>query len=419
MTDAAGEPLIASAAGLNELVGHLRAAGRFAFDTEFVSEETFEPVLCLIQVATQDRLTVVDPLAIRDLGPFWDVVNDPAIEVVMHAASEDLRICRFKTGKVPRRVFDVQIAAGLIGYGYPLSLVNLVGQALRITVSGGETRTDWRRRPLSPAQLRYALDDVRYLLPLADQFAARLAEWGRTDWAEAEYAQFTAAIQNRVEEERWRRLPGLHQLSRRGLEAARRLSEWRFEEARRSDRPLRQLLRDDLLVAIAKRQPSTRRDLEALRDFNRPHLLSKSNDILAAIAEAQLVPAELLPEPPDRHEEGPGQTMVVNLLAAALAQCCAQYKVAGGLVGASHDLKELIRWHLQGGPESGRPALVRGWRAEVCGTALLDVLAGRCALRVVDPQADVPVVLEPLALDPDELSDPLTDGPLSRAEVDP
>lgn len=396
MADATDGSLIATASGLEELVGHLREQGRFAFDTEFVSEETFEPVLCLIQVATRDRLAVVDPLAIRDLSPFWNVVIDPTIEVVMHAASEDLRICRFQTGTVPRRVYDVQIAAGLVGFGYPLSLVNLVGQALRISVSGSETRTDWRRRPLSPAQLRYALDDVRYLLELADRLAAQLEELGRASWAETEFLDFTSAIQNRVEEERWRRLPGLHQLNRRGLEVARRLAEWRVDEARRSNRPLRQLLRDDLLVAIAKRQPSSRRDLEALRDFNRPHLLSRAFDVLAVIAEAQLVPPEQLPEPPDRHDDGPGVTMVVNLLAAALAQCCAQAKVAGGLVGSSQDLKELIRWQVQGRPEHARPELAQGWRFDVCGASLLEVLSGRCALRVEDPQSDVPVVLEPL-----------------------
>ena len=396
MADPPVEPLIATAADLHELVAHLRACGRFAFDTEFVSEETFEPVLCLIQVATTERLAAIDPLALRDLSPFWEVVIDPAIEVVMHAASEDLRICRFQTGKVPARVFDVQIAAGLVGFGYPLSLVNLIGQAMRVTVMGGETRTDWRRRPLSASQLRYALDDVRYLLDMADFLSGQLADWGRTAWAEAEFAQFVSAIQNRVEEERWRRLPGLHQLSRRALEIARRLSEWRYEEARRTNRPLRQLLRDDLLVAIAKRQPTTRRDMEALRDFNRPHLLSKSGEFLAVIAEAQAVAADELPEAAERHDEGPGLTMVVSLLAAALAQCCAQYKVASGLVGAANDLKTLIRWHAQGQPEERRPALAQGWRDEVCGQTLLDVLSGRVALRVVDPQSDVPVALEPI-----------------------
>jgi ribonuclease D len=120
---------------------------------------------------------------VRDLAPFWDVVIDPAIEVVMHAAGEDLRICKIKTGTVPARVFDVQIAAGLAGPGYPLSLGNLTSQRLGVSLAGGETRTDWRRRPLSPAQLRYALDDVRYLLEIAGDLAAELQEKGRMAWA--------------------------------------------------------------------------------------------------------------------------------------------------------------------------------------------------------------------------------------------
>lgn len=395
MADQTAEPLIATQAGLGELVDHLRTTGRFAFDTEFVSEDTFEPVLCLIQVATRDRLAVIDPLAVPDVSSFWDVVCDPAVDVVMHAASEDLRICRFQTGTVPARVYDVQIAAGFCGHGYPLSLGNLIHQSLRIALAGGETRTDWRRRPLTSAQLRYALDDVRYLLEIAEMFHGLLESRGRSAWAEAEFAQFIATIRDRVEEERWRRLPGLHQLNRRGLEVARRLAEWRFEQARRTNRPLRQVLRDDLLVAIAKRQPSSKRDLEALRDLNRPHLQRAANDILAAVAEAQVVAPENLPEPAERPDEGPGTSMVVNLLAAALTQCCGQHKVALGLVGTTQDLRDLTRWHIQGRPETSRPALARGWRDEVCGETLLDVLSGRTALRVIDPQADVPVALEP------------------------
>src|SRR5208283_2019648 len=102
-----------------------------------------------------------------DLSPFWDLVHDSSLQVVMHAAGEDMRICLLRTGAVPRRIFDVQIAAGLVGYSYPLSLVNLVAQVLRLSLGGSETRTDWRRRPLTTAQLRYALDDVRHLLDLA------------------------------------------------------------------------------------------------------------------------------------------------------------------------------------------------------------------------------------------------------------
>src|SRR5512135_2041680 len=134
------ECLISTPAGLLELVRHVRAAGRFGFDTEFVSEETFEPVLCLIQVVTHERLAVIDPQTAGDLNAFWDLVHDPGLEIVMHAAGEDLRICLLHTGALPRRIFDVQIAAGLVGYSYPLSLSNLLSQVLRISLQGGETR---------------------------------------------------------------------------------------------------------------------------------------------------------------------------------------------------------------------------------------------------------------------------------------
>src|SRR5262249_31488871 len=190
------ESLIRTAGKLRELVAHVREAGQFGFDTEFVSEETFEPVLCLIQVATSQRLAVVDPQAVGDLGPFWELLHDPAVEVVMHAAGEDMRICLLRTGSVPGRVFDVQIAAGLVGNSHPLSLTNLVSQVLKINLPGSETRTDWRRRPLSPAQVRYALDDVRHLLEIADRLKVELTRLDRAHWAEAEFADFLDGIEN-------------------------------------------------------------------------------------------------------------------------------------------------------------------------------------------------------------------------------
>ncbi|RUL89772.1 ribonuclease D [Tautonia sociabilis] len=399
-------PLIATEYELRELVAHLRDQGRFAFDTEFVSEDTFEPVLCLAQVATRERMVAIDPLARGlDLEPLWDAVLDPKLEVVMHAAGEDLRICRLQTGRLPSRVFDTQVAAGLAGFGYPMSLVNLVGQALGIPLSGSETRTDWRRRPLSEAQVSYALDDVAHLLDLADFLRGRLDSWGRSAWAEDEFAAFVASVRRRVEEDRWRRLPGAGTLSRRSLEVARRLYDWRIEEARASNRPIRQVMRDDLLVGIARRQPRTKRDLEALRDFNRPHLVARSREILDVVAEALLVPEDRLPEPSERPDDLPGMPMLTSLLNATLAHCAARYQISTGLVGSSNDLKALVRWHLDGRPDQLAPDLLRGWRADVCGRALLDVLSGRLALRIDDLGSEVPVALEPVPPHPPAATD--------------
>ena len=153
-------------------------------------------------------------------------------------------------------------------------------------------------------------------------------------------------------------------------------------------------MRDDLLVAIAKRQPASRSDLEALRDFNRPHLLSKSSEILGVVASAIKVPPNELPEHAERHDEGPGMTMLVNLLSAAMANCCIQNKLAPGLIGSNSDIKDLIRWNHQGSPPNATPHIAKGWRGEVCGATLIDVLNGRRALRVVDPTGEVPVAVE-------------------------
>jgi ribonuclease D len=400
MTEATGEAIVTTPAQLKTLVEHLMECGRFALDTEFVSEDTFEPVLCLIQVATRERLTVIDPLQVRDLSPFWDVVTSPAVEIVMHAAGEDLRICHLRTGLLPTRVFDVQMAAGLTGLSYPLSLVNLVGQVLEISLGGNETRTDWRHRPLSAAQLQYALDDVRYLLELADHFASRLEQLNRLEWARTEFEEMIESVARRSADDRWRRLPGLQSLSRRSLEMARQLAEWREDEARRHNRPVRSLLRDDLLVAIAKRQPANRRGLEALRDFNRPALLNRSQDILAVLDQARAVAPEELPELPPRHEEPPGLSTITNLLSAALAQHCAQHQIAGTMVATVADLKELTRWYIDGRDPSETPAVLEGWRSTFCGRFLLDLLDGRLAMRVVNPGSDYPVALEPSTAPP-------------------
>ena len=272
----------------------------------------------------------------------------------MHAASEDLRICRFQTGTVPRRVYDVQIAAGLVGFGYPLSLGNLVSQALRISLPGGETRTDWRRSPSTPAQVRYALDDVRHLLDLADLIASQLAQRTAPTGPRRSSRSSPPRSRTGLEEDRWRRLPGLHQLNRRGLEIARRLAEWRYEEARRTNRPLRQLLRDDLLVAIAKPPADLASRPGAPPRLQPPPSPEPEHRHPGGHRRGPAVPRDQLPEPPDRHEEGPGLIMVVNLLAATMARCCAQHKVAFGLVGVA-TTKELIRWHPTTAPSSVAP----------------------------------------------------------------
>src|SRR5262245_14499770 len=159
------EQIVTHPEDLPPVCEHLAASRRFGLDTEFVGEETYHPSLCLIQVATEERLILIDPLTVGPLDAFWKLVIDPANLVVVHAGREEVRLCRHGGGQVPGNLFDLQIAAGLVGLPYPLGHGSLVGQVLGVSLSKGETLTEWRRRPLTRAQVRYAFDDVRYLLP--------------------------------------------------------------------------------------------------------------------------------------------------------------------------------------------------------------------------------------------------------------
>lgn len=397
MPDPRASQSIASQAKLDELAAHLRASGRFAFDTEFVSEDSFEPVLGLIQVATRERLATVDPLCIDDLQPLWDVVLDPGVEVVMHAPGEDLRICRYKTGRLPSRVVDVQRAAGLIGVHYPSSLGNLLSSCLRVNLDNRETRTDWLRRPLSPAQLRYALDDVRHLLDLQDHIDHHLSARNRKAWAEEEFVALLSEIAEREEGERWRKLPGISQLNRRGLEAARRLWEWRRDTARRTDQPARRVMRDDLLVSIAKRQPTHKADLEALRDFQRSHLRGHSDELLRILGEARLTSEHELPLALERSDDGKPPSTITNVLLAVLNWACADHGVSVALTATVADIRELVQWCIGGHDAENLPALMQGWRRGVCGELLVDVIAGRRSLRIQNPTGDDPIAIDPIA----------------------
>src|SRR5438105_3749881 len=209
------EQIITTPTELTACCEHLVACRRFGFDTEFVGENTYHPHLCLVQVATSERLYLIDPLVVGPLDAFWRLVVDPQNLVVVHAGREEVRLCRLWTGQTPGNFFDLQIAAGLVGLAYPLGAGALIHQLLGVQLAKAETLTEWRDRPLTAAQVRYAFDDVRYLLPAHERVAARLDESGRADWAREEFGRMAAAVSpEEVPAEKWRKLRGLGSLDR-------------------------------------------------------------------------------------------------------------------------------------------------------------------------------------------------------------
>ena len=209
------EQVVAQPQELASCCEHLAAARQFGLDTEFVGEDSYHPRLCLIQVATPERLILIDPFTVGPLDAFWQLVVDPANQVIVHAGREEVRHCRLWTGSAPGNLFDLQIAAGLVGLPYPLGHATLVHRVLGVEMAKSETLTEWRNRPLTEQQLRYAFDDVRYLLPLWRQLAARLESLSRMDWAREEFERLTAAAVTNEEPalEKWRKLRGLGTLT--------------------------------------------------------------------------------------------------------------------------------------------------------------------------------------------------------------
>jgi ribonuclease D len=382
------EIIVEDTAGLRECLDHLQTQAHVGYDTEFVGEETYRPDLCLIQLSTNERLFLVDPLRCGALDAFWAVLADPARQVIVHAGREELRACQFALGRPPAHVFDVQIAAGLIGLQYPIGYAALSLELLGVRANKGETLTDWRRRPLTAAQQKYAFDDVRFLLPMWKKLHDRLRRLNREDWAAEDFAGFVRrSIGDEPAVEKWRKLKGLGGLSRRELAAARELYVWRDSIAAKQNRPPRSVLRDEILVDVARRTPSREEDVASIRGLAK----SLVPGLIDAIRKARgLLPAEY-PEPAERENDPPHVLLLASLLNVVLAEWCARNHLATNQVATMADLKAVVRARQPWGGDAADSPLFAGWRQRVVLPELEAFLDGKRTLAVSDPANAHPI----------------------------
>lgn len=387
--------LLTQQADFDELCSEIRDAGIVAFDTEFISENSFRPKLCLVQFATPDRAVAVDPFGI-DLTAWWDIMIDDVTTVIVHSGKEETRFCLTSCGQRPRRMIDVQIAEGLRGNSYPLSYERLIGRVMGKSVESTETRTDWSRRPLTQKQIDYAIDDVRYLIPCWNKQRDWLTKNDRLWWALEEFERLIDDMQAERGEDTWMRLSGIRRLSSRQLAVARELYRWRSADAESRDQPIRRVLKDDTLIELARRQPQTEEELLNSRDTNRTSLRRVAPAIVECIIRALALPKTELPEVFDVPESSHDEPVLVKILAIALANRCVELDISHGLVGSANDLRNLVRWYSQKCPDDDRPRLMKSWRAEVCGDLLRNVIEGKISLRVTDPSSEHPLVFEPV-----------------------
>ncbi|MGZ4431723.1 MAG: ribonuclease D [Gaiellales bacterium] len=372
---------ITDAASLGSLLADARTHGRCAIDTEFVWERTYAPVLCLVQLATPDRLAVIDPLRGAPLEPIAELMADPAVKKVMHAPAADLAGFALHHGVVPRSIYDVQLAAGFAGLGGSLSLERLVEQALRVKLRHSEGFTDWDRRPLTEPQVEYAADDVRYLLDAADALERRLKSQRREGWALEEmrlrFGPDASLVQD--PDQAWRRVTGRGKLRGEQLAVLVEVAAWREREARRRDIPCSWLVRDATLVEIARRRPRTPAAAESARGLKlKPG--RQLNELLAAVQRG-------LGVEPERSVEMSSDVrarvrVILPLASSVLQACCATAGIASELVATRDDLESLIRRLAEGDGDGGHP-LLEGWRRELAGEPLLRLLRGEVVLAVV------------------------------------
>ncbi len=379
-----------------ELCDHIRSEQLVGFDTEFVSDNTYRPALGLLQFATRSRSAVVDPLAVTDLTPWWEIMADDQTTVVVHGGQAEIRFCLQLLGSPPRRLFDIQLAEGFRGRSYPLSYSAIVRRVINCGVDGSQTRTDWTRRPLSDAQLRYAVEDVEHLIKIYESQSAWLEKHGRLGWATSELSRLIDDIETDEAAAPWERLPGIHKLNRRELAVLHRLAVWREETASQQNRPVRRIMRDDLLVDLARRQPRTEKQALATRDLNRREYRRHMQQVVEVIQAAQDISESELPERRrSRREDASSEEQVVaKLLALSLSNRCAELNVAYTLVATNRDLLELVRYHRLGERNGAVPRMLDGWREELFGGLLRDVMDGKIAFRVAPRGSAAPLVFE-------------------------
>jgi ribonuclease D len=371
--------------GVAELAGQARAAGRVGIDTEFMGEGRYRALLCLVQVAVETpdgvRVEVLDPLTTEfDPAPLAGVLADPAIEVILHAGRQDVALLRREWDTEIHGIFDTQVAAGFAGLraqlGYEALLHEMVGVRLRKSASF----TRWDTRPLSDEQVGYAREDVLHLTALTDALQSALTARGRLDWALEECRMLEEATDEREPTTIFNRLPRINSLEPAQRAVAFELVRWREETARENDRPVPSVLADAPLVEVAKRRPSSLDRLAQIRGLNESTLRRRGRAILGVVERGRT--REPIPVDGDRPAPTDANDAPLIALGEALVRArAAEAGLAYELIAARADLQRIVTAVRLGEPEAEVRTL-QGWRREVVGTELLELLRGRRSLRV-------------------------------------
>ena len=370
--------LITTTDALRELCARLATEEFVTVDTEFIRERTYWPELCVVQLAGAEEVAVVDAEAPDlDLAPLGELLANPAVTKVFHAARQDIEIFVLRFGDVPKPLFDTQIAAMVAGFGDQVGYDAIVASLTGGSIDKAHRFSDWSARPLSPSQIAYAANDVTYLREVYTRLCERLQQDSRLEWVAEDMAELADPATYRSNPETmWERLRP-RSSNRRFLGVLRAIAAWREREAQRVNIPRQRLLRDEALLEIAATAPTSPDDLARARGVSRGFADGRTGAmLLEAIAEAKALPDDALPEAPRGRDGARPSPALVSLLKVLLAAKCEDHHVAAKLVANSDDIDRLAT------EETPDIAALHGWRREVFGEDALALKQGRIAVGV-------------------------------------
>ncbi|MBA2253017.1 MAG: ribonuclease D [Nitrospirales bacterium] len=362
---------------LRSFVDRLRDQKRIALDTEFVGEDSFVPRLELIQVAAGDLSAAIDFPAVGSLDDFGSLLTDPTIEKVVHAGRQDLELFYAHTGHVPTPIFDTQVAAAMVGYGPQIAYAQLVQRVVGVKLTKAHTFTNWSQRPLTKEQLAYALDDVHYLLSVHTHLQERLEALGRTAWVEEEFVRLGSKLTDgsREPRHRYQRIRGWENLKPRCAAVLRELVAWREEEAKRRDVPRGRVIRDEVLLEMARHIPMKLTALKGMRGLHGSEVERNGEALIKVIERGLAVPESEWPETPKSKRPEPEAAGQVDLLQAVLKAIALKEEIAPTLLAGASDLQELV--DAKHDRDKLDLPILHGWRRKLAGETLLDVLQGK------------------------------------------
>ncbi len=360
---------------LEQLCQQIATESWLALDTEFLREKTYYPQFCLLQIATPEWVVCVDPLAIENLTPLFDAIYNPKIVKVFHSCRQDLEIFYQITGKIPMPVFDTQIAAPLLGIQENPGYAMLVSTFLNINLSKAYTRTDWSLRPLSAEQLQYAADDVIYLCQIYEIMRTKLTDLQRFDWLEDDFKFLNNPdIYDIKPENAWLKIKGKNKLTGKQLSIVQALTKWREQQAQANNKPRNWLIRDDLLIELAKLQPLTIRELANIRNINDRLVRADGKLLCQLISDARENPVSPLKDKAGAFKKTQQQEAILDVLTAIVRVRAEENSLNPTILAPRKELEKLL---------FNEPCqLLKGWRFGMIGRELQELLSGQYSLKL-------------------------------------